>query len=311
MGWRVWSGDVPRTATGVGPQQWLPLALANCRPNLAVSRCGARGRATLAASHRVLRAANGHDLAGRAAEAAFFAALGLLPAVLTLVAVLRAGRPAFGSAAAPRVSGDLARLLRVVLATRGGVAADSADSLLRTTSRGRLGVGTLVAVLVLARGIRSGQRGLTVIPVSPRATPGVNGPARECPRGGSAGFRGSMLLAAFGLGPLLGHSKGVGGDTADTVQHSLGVGTLAGQRCNDLPVRDAAVGPGKPTPTAAQAGECSRRRPDRGRMVRRHRAASDLRRDRRLRQPHLGLPGWRTDRGGLAASDALEPVPRR
>ncbi len=102
-----------------------------------------RARGALATSHRVLRAANSYDLTGRAAEAAFFAALALLPAVLTLVAVLRAERPAFGGDAAPRVSADLARLLRVVLTTRGGVAADSADSPLRTPSRGLLGWGSL------------------------------------------------------------------------------------------------------------------------------------------------------------------------
>ncbi|MGI8868359.1 MAG: YihY/virulence factor BrkB family protein [Mycobacteriales bacterium] len=34
---------------------------------------------------------------------------------------------------------------------------------------------------------------------------------------------GSVLLAAFTLGPLLGHSKQVGGDTADTVLHTVWV----------------------------------------------------------------------------------------
>lgn len=181
-----------------------------------------RGRATLATAHRVLRAANGHDLTGRAAETAFFAALALLPAVLTLVAVLRAERPAFGGDAAPRVSADLARLLRVVLTTRGDVAADSADSLLRTPSRGLLGVGTLVAVLVLARGMRSVQRGLTVISGVP-----ARNARREWARAIllAAGVLalGSVLSAAFTLGPLLGHSKQVGGDTADTVLHTVWV----------------------------------------------------------------------------------------
>lgn len=181
-----------------------------------------RARGALATSHRVLRAANGHDLTGRAAEAAFFAALALLPAVLTLVAVLHAERPAFGGDAAPRVSADLARLLRVVLTTRGGVAADSADSLLRTPSRGLLGVGTLVAVLVLARGMRSIQRGLAVI----SAVPARNA-RREWARAIllAAGVLalGSVLLAAFTLGPLLGHSRQVGGDTADTALHTMWV----------------------------------------------------------------------------------------
>lgn len=170
----------------------------------------------------MLRAASGHDLTGRAAEAAFFAALALLPAMLMLVGVLRAERPAFGGDAAPRVSADLARLLRVVLTTRGGMAADSADSLLRTPSSSLVGLGTLVAVVVLARGMRSVQRSLSVISGVPaRSAP------REWVRAGLLAvivlIVGSLLLAAFTLGPLLGHNKQVGGNTADTVLHIVWV----------------------------------------------------------------------------------------
>lgn len=104
-----------------------------------------------------MRATNPHDLSGRAAEAGFFGAMALLPSVLTLVAVLRAERPAFGTDAARQASADLAGLLRVVLTARSTAAVDSADALLRTSSRGLLGVGTLVAVLAL------GRSGLTVI----------------------------------------------------------------------------------------------------------------------------------------------------
>ncbi|MEO9237359.1 MAG: YhjD/YihY/BrkB family envelope integrity protein, partial [Jatrophihabitantaceae bacterium] len=176
----------------------------------------------LAASHRVLRAAKDHDLTGRAAEAAFFAALALLPSVLTLVAVLRAERPAFAGDAAPRVSADLARLLRVVLTTRGGVAADSADSLLSTPSRGLLGIGTVVAVLVLARGMRSIQRSLTIISGVP-----ARNPRREWIRAVVLAVTvlalASVLLAAFTLGPLLGHARQVGGDPADTVLQTVWV----------------------------------------------------------------------------------------
>ncbi len=181
-----------------------------------------RPRRILARSRRVLRAATSHDVTGRAAEAAFFASLALLPAVLTIVAVLRAERPAFGGDAAPRVSADLARLLRVVLTARGGVAADSADALLRTPSRGLLGVGTLVAVVVLARGMRSIQRGLTAISGIP-----ARNAQREWVRAVLLAVTvlalGSVLLAAFTLGPLLGHSRQVGGDTADTVVHTVWV----------------------------------------------------------------------------------------
>ncbi len=181
-----------------------------------------RPRRIATSSRRVLRAAAGHDLTGRAAEAAFFAALALLPTVLTLVAVLRAERPAFGGDAAPHVSADLARLLRIVLTARGGVAADSADALLRTSSRGLLGVGTLVAVLVLARGMRSIQRGLTAISDIP-----ARNARREWLRAVLLAVTvltlGSMLLAAFTLGPLLGHSRRIGGDTADSALHTVWV----------------------------------------------------------------------------------------
>ncbi len=179
-----------------------------------------RPRRILTSSRQVLRAATSHDVTGRAAEAAFFAALALLPALLTMVAVLRAERPAFGGDAAPRVSADLARLLRVVLTARGGVAADSADALLRTPSRGLLGVGTLVAVLVLARGMRSIQRGLTAISGVP-----ARNARREWARAVLLAVAvlalGSVLLAAFTLGPLLGHSRQVGGEAAGTVLHTV------------------------------------------------------------------------------------------
>lgn len=169
-----------------------------------------------ATARLVLRAANGHDLTGRAAEAAFFAVLALLPAVLTLVAVLRAERPAFGGDAAPRVSADLARLLHVVLTARGDVAANSADALLRTPSRGLLGVGTVVAVLVLARGMRSIQRGLTVISGAP-----ARNARREWVRAMLLAATllavSSLLLASFTLGPLLGHSRSLGDEQARSV----------------------------------------------------------------------------------------------
>ena len=65
-------------------------------------------------SGRPLTSAGRDGITGRAAEAAFFAALALLPTVLTVVAVLRFERPAFGGDAAAKVSAGLAWLLRVV-----------------------------------------------------------------------------------------------------------------------------------------------------------------------------------------------------
>lgn len=177
---------------------------------------GSRALRTVATSRRVLAAANGHDVTGRAAEAAFFAALALLPTVLTLVAVLRAERPAFGSDAAPKVSADLARLLRVVLTSRGGVAADSADELLQTPSRGLLGLGTVVAVLVLARGMRSIQRCLTVISGA-HARNARSEWIRAVLLAATVLAVGSLLLASFTLGPLLGHSSALGDETASNV----------------------------------------------------------------------------------------------
>ena len=164
------------------------------------------GRGPWTAIGRVLSSAGKHGITGRAAEAAFFAALALLPAVLTLVAVLRFGRPAFGGDAARRVSADLARLLRVVLTDRGGAAADSADSLLRTTGGSLLGIGTLVAIFVLSRCVRSVQRALAVIAGAPARSPSQEwwrAVLLACLILVAAG----VLLAWFTLGPLLGFSQ--------------------------------------------------------------------------------------------------------
>lgn len=146
---------------------------------------------------------------GRAAEAAFFAALALVPAVLTLVAVLRVERPIFGGDAARLVSADLARLLRIVLTTSGTVAADSADSLLQTTASSLLGIGTVAALFLLARCLRSVQRALATI---------AGAPARSARHEWTRAVLvaalllaiASVLLAGFTLEPLLGHSRQIG-----------------------------------------------------------------------------------------------------
>lgn len=159
----------------------------------------------------VITAAGRHQLTGRAAEAAFFAALALLPALLTLVAVLRVERPIFGGNAAQLVSADLAKLLRIVLTVHGSVAADSADSLLKVGNGSLLGLGTVAAVFLLARCMRSLQRALAVIAGVP-----TRKPRREWGRAVALAalvlLIGSVLLAGFTLGPLLGHSQQVGSD---------------------------------------------------------------------------------------------------
>lgn len=98
-----------------------------------------------------------------AGEAAFFAALAVFPALLTVVAVVRV----FGSVLGPTADRDavsgLTRLLRVVLTTRGTAAADAATSLLGASSGGVLTVGTGVALFLLARALRSVLYALSVI----------------------------------------------------------------------------------------------------------------------------------------------------
>lgn len=181
-------------------------------------------RSVAAAARAVLAAAGRHNVTGRAAEAAFFAGLALFPSVLTLVAVLRVARPAFGGDAAQLVSADLARLLRIVLTTRGTVAADSADSLIQTTNRSLLGIGTVAALFLLARCMRSVQRALAVIA-------GV--PARSARHEWAGAVLlaaavlsiGSVLLAGFSLGPLLGHSQQVGDEHSGNVLNTIWVWT--------------------------------------------------------------------------------------
>lgn len=189
----------------------------------------------LTAVRRVLASAGRHGVTGRAAEAAFFASLALLPTVLTVVAVLRFERPAFGGDAARQVSADLARLLRIVLTTHGDAAADSADSLLRTSSGSVLGFGTIVAVFVLARCMRSVQRALAVIAGAP-ARPGRQEWWRAVLLAVLILLIGSILLAWFTLGPLWGYSRQLGGERSASVLHAIwlwvrwpfGVGVVLG-----------------------------------------------------------------------------------
>lgn len=168
----------------------------------------------------VLVSGSGHSITSFAAEAAFFGSLALFPSVLVVVGVLRASRPAFGADAAAVGTADLGRLLRVVMTSHGRAAADAAQGLLETPSRRLLGVGTVAAFVVLARAMRSVNRGLHVIAGRERS------PALKEWRDAAllAAFLlicGSLRLAAFTLGPFLGHAgkldQQVSADAAGTV----------------------------------------------------------------------------------------------
>lgn len=181
------------------------------------ARAPSRLRSARSVVSGVVRSARRHGVTGLAAECAFFIALALFPTVLTLVALVHALRPALGRDAAPDVSAGLARLLRVVLSAHGTAAADAADGLLTGPSGGLLGAGTVLALLVLTRGVRSLLRGLAVI-------------AERPPPGARSGWRtafllsigllsgASLLLAALVLGPLFGYRRQLAGAIdADTI----------------------------------------------------------------------------------------------
>lgn len=173
-------------------------------PAVAVAPGAGRLRSLASVVRATAVSAGRHGVPGLAAEGAFFLALALFPTVLTLVGLLRALRPALGGDAAALVTQALTRLLRVVLTARGSAAADAADQLLTAPSRGLLGLGTLVSLLVFARALRSLLRGLWLVAGMP-------------PRRSAREWRTALLLAAvllvattltlggLTLGPLLGH----------------------------------------------------------------------------------------------------------
>jgi membrane protein len=104
---------------------------------------------------RVLASASTHRVPALAGESAFFTALAVFPALLTVVAILRAGGPALGAGADVAAADGMTRLLRVVLTTRGSAAADAAATLLATSTTGLLTVGSLAALVLLVRALRS------------------------------------------------------------------------------------------------------------------------------------------------------------
>lgn len=119
---------------------------------------------------RVVASASRHRLPALAAESAFFAALAVFPALLTVVAILRAAGSALGAGADVAAAEGMTRLLRVVLTTRGGAAADAAATLLTTSTTGLLTVGTVAALLLLVRALRSVLHALATIAGRPPPT---------------------------------------------------------------------------------------------------------------------------------------------
>lgn len=109
------------------------------------------------------RSAASHRLPAMAGEAAFFAALAAFPMLLTVVAVLNAADSVFGPGVDVAAAEGLTSLLRLVLTTRGSTAADAADALLSEDDHGLLTVGSVVALVLMARALRSVLYGLGVV----------------------------------------------------------------------------------------------------------------------------------------------------
>lgn len=119
---------------------------------------------------RVLASASQHRVPALAAESAFFTALAVFPALLTVVGILRATGPALGAGADVAAVDGMTRLLRVLLTTRGGAAADAAATLLATSTPGLLTVGTVAALILLVRALRSVLHALATISGRPPRT---------------------------------------------------------------------------------------------------------------------------------------------
>lgn len=174
-----------------------------------IERTLQRLRTTIAGFRTVFVSDTGRRLSDAAAESAFFVSLAVLPIMLTIAAVLRAIRPLLGADAGPGVDAGLARLLRIVLSSRGGAAARTASDLLTGESRGLLTAGTVVSFVLLTRAFRSILANIDAL-----TNPGVLVSSRHRIR-----WAWATLLAAIGLvlstivlamvavGPLLGHAQ--------------------------------------------------------------------------------------------------------
>jgi membrane protein len=112
---------------------------------------------------RVAALAGAHRVTALAAESAFYVALAVFPTLLTVVAVVRAAGPALGPGADRAAVAGLTGVLRLVLTARGSAAAEAAETLLGTSSAGVLTLGTVVALLLLVRALRSILRSLAVV----------------------------------------------------------------------------------------------------------------------------------------------------
>ncbi|GLZ48259.1 hypothetical protein Acsp06_44440 [Actinomycetospora sp. NBRC 106375] len=122
------------------------------------------------AATRILRSASAHRVPALAAESAFFTALAVFPALLTVVAILRTVGPGLGAGADVAAADGMTRLLRVVLTTRGSAAADAAASLLATSTTGLLTGGTVAALVLLVRALRSVLHALATVSGRPVRT---------------------------------------------------------------------------------------------------------------------------------------------
>ncbi|MDN5918109.1 MAG: YihY/virulence factor BrkB family protein [Pseudonocardia sp.] len=126
------------------------------------SRALRRGRWTGTVA-TVLRSAAAHRLPALAGESAFFAALAVVPVLLTVVAVLSAAGSVLGPRADAAAAQGLTSLLRQVLTARGSTAAEAAGELLAGGSGGLLTGGSAVALLLTVRALRSVLHGLGVV----------------------------------------------------------------------------------------------------------------------------------------------------
>ncbi|GAA4796958.1 hypothetical protein GCM10023200_36380 [Actinomycetospora chlora] len=122
-----------------------------------------RRRTNRSRAGRVLASAIAHRVPALAAESAFFTALAVFPALLTVVAILRAAGPALGAGADVAAVAGMTRLLEVVLTTRGSAAAEAATTLLSTSTGGLLTGGTIAALVLLVRALRSVLHALATI----------------------------------------------------------------------------------------------------------------------------------------------------
>lgn len=168
----------------------------------------------------LLTTGSGRRLGDAAAECAFFVALAVLPMMLTTTAALRALRPTMGRDITPQVEEGLARMLRVVLTTRGGVASDAAGRLLTSDNGGVLTLGTVVSLLVVARAMRSVLTGLHAVRGPDGDTRTYTGPQLWTVASllAVAGvFVGALTLAMIAVGPLLGHTRDIAPGAAGVV----------------------------------------------------------------------------------------------